>query len=104
MTEFKDLIQSVFHAGDGLSNAAYNLSQCDTLPEHHRESLKKGQEAWDNAMTFFMGHARHYGTDGKTYEPLSGLDHWNFVIQMHTLKMRIEILERRAAKGISCDR
>lgn len=38
----------LLRAGNGLSNAAYNLKQMNQwLPDHIRESLYKGQKEWD---------------------------------------------------------
>jgi hypothetical protein len=47
----KRALEPVLLAGACLSNAAFNLAQDMSLPEHKRRSLKLGQMEWDQAVT-----------------------------------------------------
>jgi hypothetical protein len=37
-------------AGRQMSNICYNLKQDKGIPERHRESMKRAQEEWDEAI------------------------------------------------------
>ena len=51
----KAILAKLLYAGNGLSNAAYNLKQREGLPDHIRKSLEEGQKDWDNARKKILG-------------------------------------------------